>query len=645
MLGRRVAANFGHLEPPWSTRSLAVRTVRIGTAVAEVVGVAGLDWSLVGGDPAPGDPAGVRHIATQLRDLADEVAVQNRVLRSVGSDSESVWVGPAANAFAPHLQKLPGQLEMLVRSYGDAADALDGYWPALRDAKELAQVALARAQVADADIAVARTQVAAAEQAVAGAAAALAAAEAAAAAAAAAGNPGGGAGVGAAITAYQAARAQLARALAQLAAAHARFDAALALAGQARTDAKVAARRVAAGLEQASAQGIQNPHRSWWSTVADDLGHVAGDTASWVEHTAVDTASWAEHHWSELALAVPGLDVVALANWAWHQIPVKYLKDASAVLGIVATVAGLLSLVPIIGECFIPIAVTASLLQTADDLELAANHDGSWGAVGLDLAGDTGLVLGDGFVKLAEATEEFAAATSDVVRAERNVALAERVAADAEGRIPQLTRDAQALRQQANTALDTTSAAAGGETLTQRADAAEKELAVTKTKLAEARSTIAENQKILDTPPPQLPNKVRIVAGMGDQGLAARFGRAVRSPTAFVSDVLHGDAAEELQRDIPAALHDATPAALHDATPAALHDATPAVLHDATPGELATSDATADLGQRIQSKWQSLWGGAGKVYFRTGLISGAVGTASGTAGLVTAYGDAFRSHR
>ena len=278
-------------------------------------------------------------------------------------------------------------------------------------------------------------------------------------------------------------------------------------------------------------------------------------------------------------------------------------------------------------------------------------------------------MLGDGFVKLAEATEEFAAATSDVVRAERNVALAERVAADAEGRIPQLTRDAQALRQQANTALDTTSAAAGGETLTQRADAAEKELAVTKTKLAEARSTIAENQKILDTPPPQLPNKVRIVAGMGDQGLAARFGRAVRSPTAFVSDVLHGDAAEELQRDIPAALHDATPAALHDATPAvlhdatpavlhdatpavlhdatpaALHDATPAVLHDATPGELATSDATADLGQRIQSKWQSLWGGAGKVYFRTGLISGAVGTASGTAGLVTAYGDAFRSHR
>ena len=581
--------------------------------------MAGLDWSLVGGDPAPGDPAGVRHIATQLRDLADEVAVQNRVLRSVGSDSESVWVGPAANAFAPHLQKLPGQLEMLVRSYGDAADALDGYWPALRDAKELAQVALARAQVADADIAVARTQVAAAEQAVAGAAAALAAAEAAAAAAAAAGNPGGGAGVGAAITAYQAARAQLARALAQLAAAHARFDAALALAGQARTDAKVAARRVAAGLEQASAQGIQNPHRSWWSTVADDLGHVAGDTASWVEHTAVDTASWAEHHWSELALAVPGLDVVALANWAWHQIPVKYLKDASFFLGIVATVAGLLSLVPIVGEFAMPIAVAASLLQTADDLELAANHDGSWGAVGLDLAGDTGFVLGDGFIKLAEATEEFAKAT-------KGVADAEQIAADAQGRIPQLASDAQALPQQA--ALDTTSAADGGMTPTEHATAAE-ELAKAKTTLAQARSTIAENQKIVDSLAPQLANKVRIVAGMDDQGLAARFGQAVRSPTAFVSDVLHGDATEELQRDIPAALHDATPAAMHDATA----------------GEHATSDATADLGLRIQSKWRSLWGGAGKVYFRTGLTFGAAGTASGTAGVVTAYGDAFRSHR
>src|SRR5579875_1714674 len=105
-------------------------------------GVDGYDWSILGGNPTPGDPDAIRSIARTLRDLGDGVANQNRLLRSIGGDSESIWTGPAADAFRPHVAKLPGQLDKLTVSYHDAADALDGYWPRLESAQQMAVQAL-----------------------------------------------------------------------------------------------------------------------------------------------------------------------------------------------------------------------------------------------------------------------------------------------------------------------------------------------------------------------------------------------------------------------------------------------------------------------------------------------------------------------
>lgn len=83
-------------------------------------GIHGYDWSVFGGNPAPSDPDAVRAMGVRLRDQADSVEGHNRLLRSVGFDSESVWESPAARAFRPHLEKLPGQLDKLTVSYRDA---------------------------------------------------------------------------------------------------------------------------------------------------------------------------------------------------------------------------------------------------------------------------------------------------------------------------------------------------------------------------------------------------------------------------------------------------------------------------------------------------------------------------------------------
>lgn len=124
-----------------------------------VTGIDGYDWSLFGGNPIPGDPDAVRGIAARFSDLADNVNHQNSMVRSVGSDSESIWVGPAADKFRPHVGKLPGQLDKLTSSYRDAADGLNAYWPKLRSAQEMAVSALAKAKAAHGAILSAQSQV------------------------------------------------------------------------------------------------------------------------------------------------------------------------------------------------------------------------------------------------------------------------------------------------------------------------------------------------------------------------------------------------------------------------------------------------------------------------------------------------------
>ena len=248
-----------------------------------MAGIDGYDWSGFGGNPAPGDPDGIRVIASRLRDLSAAVAMQNRLLRSVGGDSEAVWVGPAADAFRPHLEKLPAQMEQLVTSYGDAADALDSYWPVLTAAQHTAVEAWHKARMAQAQVDTARTAVSTAD------AQARAAAEAynqaATAAMSAPPDPSGAttAHVQGLQASYQSASTQAATARSALQAAESSLQAAHTLAEAARTQARTAARRAASGLHSASNAGIHDPHHSWLSSVVDDVKGAVSSAAHQVE--------------------------------------------------------------------------------------------------------------------------------------------------------------------------------------------------------------------------------------------------------------------------------------------------------------------------------------------------------------------------
>ena len=299
-------------------------------------GVDGYDWAVFGGNPVPGDPDAVRAIAVNLRDLADRVAQQNGLVRAVGSDAESIWVGPAAQRFRPHVAKLPGELSKLTVSYYDAADALDGYWPRLGDAQALAVGALAKATSAQTAIAAAQGQVAAASE---GADSAAASYNSAAMAAAFTPAPTPEAAVAAQSNVeglqagYQAAQAQVSAAQANLAAANADMAAAHHMKDTAVTDAHTASAAVAGALHHASVAGIQNPQHGWLSGVFDDIGNVASGAWNWTEH---HVASWAGD---------AGRDIAGAGEWAWHAVDnpdaLKAAADAAGMaLGALAMVAG-----------------------------------------------------------------------------------------------------------------------------------------------------------------------------------------------------------------------------------------------------------------------------------------------------------------
>jgi hypothetical protein len=251
-----------------------------------MTGIDGYDWSVFGANPVPGDPDVVRGIAAQLRDLADDAGIQNRLLQSVASDSEAVWVGPAADRFRPRIGKLPGQLDKLIASYGDAADALDAYWPALRGAQDLAVEALRKAQAAQAAIGQARSELSQADSAAGNARTSYNQASQALSGATNASSA-QTAQVASLQASYQAAQSQVSAATGALGAAQGQLAAAHALKDQAVGAASTAAHRAASSLEAASAAGIQNPHSSWLSSAVGavegaigDVGHQVADFAS-----------------------------------------------------------------------------------------------------------------------------------------------------------------------------------------------------------------------------------------------------------------------------------------------------------------------------------------------------------------------------
>jgi hypothetical protein len=355
-------------------------------------GIDGYDWSIFGGNPVPGDPDAVRAIAARFADLADTVAQQNGLVRQVGSDAEAIWVGPAADKFRPHLGKLPGQLDKLVTSYRDAADALNGFWPKLAAAQQLAVTALSKAMAAKAAIASANAQVAGAT---ANANSAAAAYNSASASLAAATKPSASMTqqVQSLQSGYQAAQSQLGAANAALGAANAEMAAAHQMKDNAVSQAHAASAVAAVALHAASAAGIQNPHPSWLSGIFDDIG-------------SAFSSAW---------------------HWATHQLKEAepFLQGISEVLGVATAVLAVasLALAPFgVGEVLELANEGLMALKTGDDALLVAAGDPEAETL---LAEDGAAMLTGGLGRLASDSSEVMVASGEATEALSKVGEAE----------------------------------------------------------------------------------------------------------------------------------------------------------------------------------------------------------------------------
>ncbi|HWG74811.1 MAG TPA: hypothetical protein VG184_12230 [Acidimicrobiales bacterium] len=373
-----------------------------------------------------------------LRDLADRVAQQNSLVRSVGADSESIWVGPAAAKFRPHVGKLAGQLDVLTRSYHDAADALDGFWPRLRDAQDLALQALYKAQGAQGAIGAAQGQVASANASANAAAGSYNQASLVAVTGPPPPSPAAAAQTQLQIqtlqAGYQQAQSQVSVANAALGAANAQMAAAHTMKDTAVANAHTASSGAAAALHQASAAGIQNPVHHWYDTVVDgldDVGHLASGAFHWVEHHEGDILTVA----AVMALGPAGALLTpegrSMIGHALEAVEPE-LKIVSGVLGVVSFALAIVGFVPALGEIADLANEGVLLVKTGADLGLLA--DGYKGAVadlagdglGLATGGESRILAGAGDMATADkAASELTEATSLVTSRSAQVADAE----------------------------------------------------------------------------------------------------------------------------------------------------------------------------------------------------------------------------
>lgn len=301
------------------------------------------DWAALGGNPVPGDPDAVRQLAGALGSFADDVELNNRMLRGVAEESlsSSLWIGPAAEAIRPKLADLPGKLDKLMTSHREASEALGTYWPRLEQAHGDALAALTKATEALRRHGVAQASLAAQQ----------AANDRAASAALASGQPPpvplGQHDFGT-----------------DVALADADLRAARHLAEQAAADRQRAARQAATALRQASEHGIHNRPHHFWDGVWDDV---------------------AKDFWKGVAF---------VANAA---------KAVAAAAGVVALVAALIPLpgFQVVAAFAESVALISSGVALVADLTLVAGHRGSLKDVGLDalgfaLAGASGVLSGAG---------------------------------------------------------------------------------------------------------------------------------------------------------------------------------------------------------------------------------------------------------
>ena len=208
-------------------------------------------------------------------------------LNAFGSDTHALtWVGQSADAFKATFGPLPGRLQKLYVSYGEASDALSAYWPKLQAAQTKADAALRQAQDASVDI----TRAAGTAD---DAAADLKTAQAGT-------DP---AATAAAQDAHDAAQKNLQEAKARLAAL-------AATAHQAHDDLTAAAKECAKAIHHAQSDGIHNKH--WWQHVGETLSDLGGHIAQWASDIGQIAVVLAPvlNGLAALTIEVPGLDVV-----------------------------------------------------------------------------------------------------------------------------------------------------------------------------------------------------------------------------------------------------------------------------------------------------------------------------------------------
>jgi WXG100 family type VII secretion target len=107
------------------------------------------DWELLDGDPAAGDPSGIRLLAQEIGRTSDLAYGAQSDLNDIGADLTTCsWQGAAAAAFQVDFSELAPQLGTMAESYDAVARALRHYADSLEDLQAAAGQALTRARLA-----------------------------------------------------------------------------------------------------------------------------------------------------------------------------------------------------------------------------------------------------------------------------------------------------------------------------------------------------------------------------------------------------------------------------------------------------------------------------------------------------------------
>lgn len=151
------------------------------------------------------------------------------------------------------------------------------------------------------------------------------------------------------------------------------------------------------------------------SNAFDDLERAAERAAANLTHVVYSIA-W---HVGQAIEAIAQDEIVGLEYLGgefkqWVTANKQFLEAFSTVMGDIATVAGVLSLIPGVGEIMLPVALVATGLKTLDDVALASTGNDSWANVGWDAAGIAMFGAGEalstgakGLTTLGKASDEF----------------------------------------------------------------------------------------------------------------------------------------------------------------------------------------------------------------------------------------------